>query len=83
MWRDMYRMERMGRDLERILAHPGEVRVIGQRGPVRKAWHACVDEVKALLTELGFHVLTLVLVVAANVIWFGGIIWLVGVWLEG
>jgi hypothetical protein len=46
-----------------------------------EAWGAFVVEVKATMTALGFHLLNLVLVVVFNILWFGGIFLLLGLWL--
>jgi hypothetical protein len=46
-------------------------------------WYDLVDDIKALLTALGFHLLQLFLVILFNVLWFWGLFLLLRWWLVG
>lgn len=83
MWRDMYKLKRQLKDIERgtYRLAPEDSWLGRQKRALIDTWHDFVDEVKALLTELAFHVVTLVLVVVYNILWFAFLFWLIGVWL--
>lgn len=86
VWRDMYKLNRQVRELERGLYQPtpsDETWLGSFKSGVVSAWHDLVDEVKALLAALFFHIVTFVLIVAFNAvaIWF--LFWLIRVVLFG
>jgi hypothetical protein len=84
LWRDMYKLNRQVKEIERGLYQPVDESWLGRlKSGAVSAWHDLVDETKAVLTALAFHLLTLVLIVACNVIFFGGLFWLLGRWLGG
>jgi len=83
IWRDIYKLKRQLREMERgIYQSPQQTWLGTLKWKIRSAWHDLVDEVKALLTELFFHVLRLVLIVVFNIIWFAFLFWVIGVWLD-
>lgn len=83
IWRDTYKLKRQLRDMERRLNQPPteETWWSALMEKFRSAFFDLMDEFKALLTELAFHVATLVLVVVYNILWFAFLFWLIGVWL--
>jgi len=85
VWRNAYRLDRQIKELERSLSQPAQAAGTGSsswvQGKLLSAWHEFVDESKALLTSLGFHLLNLVLIVVFNVIWFWLLFMLLGWWL--
>jgi hypothetical protein len=87
IYRNAYRLDRQIKELERSLSQPAQASGadIGSwvQGKLLSAWHEFVDETKAVLTSLGFHLLNLVLIVVFNVIWFWLLIMLLGWWLTG
>ena len=85
IWRGLYKMERQLKELERGLSQPSYDSPWWRFLKVQwmSVWGDLVDEVKALLTVLFFHIVTLVLVVVCNLIWFALLLWAIGVWLEG
>lgn len=85
VWRDMYRLNRELKQMEHNLYQPpGQETWLGSlKSVIKKAWHEFMDEIKALLTELFFHALKLVLIIVFNVLWFGGIFLILKAWLGG
>jgi len=83
IWRDTYKLKRQLREMERRLNQPPteETWRTALMEKFRSAFFDVVDEFKALLTELAFHVATLVLVVVCNILWFAFLFWVIGVWL--
>lgn len=84
MWRDMYKLKRQLSEMERRLHQPPieETWLSALKEKFRSAFLDLVDEVKALMTELAFFLVTLVLVVVCNVLWFALLFWVIGVWLD-
>lgn len=84
IWRDTYKLKRQLREMERWLNQPPteESWRSALMEKFRSAFFDVVDELKALLTELAFHVSTLVLVVVCNILWFAVLFWLIGVYLD-
>jgi len=85
MWQNMYKLDRGLRELERDLNRLPRKRtwLTWIADQLRSAWWEFIDSVKALLTLMFFQIVTLVLVVVFNVIWFWGLFWVIGLWLEG
>jgi hypothetical protein len=84
-WKSVYRAKRIIRNIERGKFQPESEKdtwLGRQKRGLIEAWYDFVDEVKALLTQLFFHVVTLVMIVVFNVAWFAFLFWLIGVWLE-
>lgn len=84
IWRDTYKLKRQLREMERRLHQPPmeETWWSSLKDKFRSEWFDLVDEVKALLTELFFHLATLVMIVVCNVAWFAFLFWVIGVWLR-
>jgi hypothetical protein len=85
IWRDSYRLQRQIRNLERDLYRPPRQNtwISWLTDPLCKAWWDFIDEIKALLTVLFWHVVTLVLVIAFNVAFFWLLFKVIGLWLAG
>lgn len=85
IWRDTYKLKRQLREMERRLNQPPteETWWSALMDKFRSAFFDAVDELKALLTEVGFFLVSLVLSVVFTVIWFAFLFWLIGVWLDG
>ncbi len=83
VWKEMYRTKRLIKRIERGTFQPvSEDTWLGrQKRGLIEAWHEFLDEVKAHLTLLFFHILTLIMIVVCNVLWFAFLFWLMGVWL--
>jgi hypothetical protein len=85
IWREAYRINREIEELERNQNRPPrENTILGWiGGQLRSAWGEFTVEVKALLTTLFFHLLTLVLIVVFNVVWFWLLWKIFCLWLDG
>lgn len=86
LWRDMYKLDRQVKQLGRNLYQPEAIDGgwLGQlRSGIVSAWHDLIDEIKAILTALGFHLLSLILIIVFNVVWFTFLFWLLVRWLGG
>jgi len=83
IWRDTYKLKRQLREMERRLTQPPteETWRTALKDKFRSTVFDVIDEVKAVLTALGFHIATLVLVVVCNIVWFALLFWVIGVWL--